>query len=93
MSRQELMRAAARRGKYRNLHEYLQKLSIGEWTTSFTMVEKILGFRLPDSARLYRPWWANGRSAGHSQSMAWMTAGWLTTAVDLDAERVTFVRE
>ncbi|MCA3255250.1 MAG: hypothetical protein INF91_06510 [Alphaproteobacteria bacterium] len=87
------MLAAARRGKYRKLHEYLGKLTLSEWTTSFAVVESILGFRLPDSARLYRPWWANGKAAGHSQSMAWMTAGWMTSGVDLDAERVTFVRK
>ena len=30
-----------------------------EWNASFNAVEKILGFKLPPSARTYPEWWAN----------------------------------
>lgn len=93
MSRQELMLEAVKRGKYAPLYHHLSGLKQSEWRTSFPELQSILGFKLPDSARLYRPWWANGKKAGHSQSMAWMMAGWKTSNVDLDAETLTFVRD
>lgn len=93
MSRKALMLAAAKRGKYAPLFHHLSSLKQPEWRTSFAELQSILGFDLPDSARLYRPWWANGKKAGHSQSMAWMMADWKTSDVDLDAETLTFVRD
>lgn len=82
------------RGKYRALYEHLGKLPSSQWRTTFGEVERILGFRLPASARTHRPWWANSYSgAGLSQSLAWQAAGWKTTEVDLGSERLIFVRE
>ena len=53
----------------------------------------MLGFRLPDSARLHRPWWANSaKGNGHSHALAWQAAGWKTERVDLEAETLTFAR-
>lgn len=52
-------RQIAVRGKYQRLYEYLCGLSTQEWRTSFREIETIIGFELPLSARLYRPWWAN----------------------------------
>jgi len=90
MSRHSLMVYAAKRGKYSKLFEYLIDRQSEEWTTSFPELEALLGFALPNSARIYRPWWANDNRNGHSQSMAWSMAGWKTTAVDLDNETLTF---
>jgi hypothetical protein len=90
MSRNSLMVDAVKRGKYSKLYEHLIEQKGSEWVTSFHELEAILGFRLPDSARIYRPWWANDNRNGHSQSMAWSMAGWKTTAVDLDNERLAF---
>ena len=54
----------------------------------------MLGFRLPDSARLHRPWRANSRKgSGHSHALAWQAAGWRTARVDLEAETLVFRRE
>ncbi len=93
--RERLMRKAAARGKYAPLYRHLLSLRPEtEWRAGFGEVERILGFRLPDSARLHRPWWANSRKgSGHSHALAWQAAGWRTARVDLEAETLVFERE
>ncbi len=82
------------RGKYRRLYAYLCGLRTQEWRTSFGEIESIIGFELPASARLYRPWWANQSSGnGHSQALAWGVAGWETAQVDMDAETLSLRRK
>ena len=77
----------AMRGKYRRLYVHLSVMPAREWRTTFSEIESILEFELPTSARLHRPWWANqGAGNGHSQSLAWGSAGWETAEVDMDAE-------
>ena len=49
------------RGKYQRLYQYLSSLQAQEWRTSFSEVEAVIGFELPPSARLHRPWWGNQR--------------------------------
>lgn len=93
MSREKLLLDAVRRGKYAPLFLHLSGLQTSEWSTSFRKIEDLLGFPLPKSARIYRPWWANDRSSGHSQSIAWSLAGWITSEVDMEAERLTFRRK
>ena len=68
-------RQMAARGKYQRLYSHLCSLPDPEWKVSFADIE-VLGFELPDSARLYRPWWANQAGGGRSQAIAWMAAGW-----------------
>ena len=93
--REKLVREAAARGKYAPLYRYLLSLwPETEWRAGFGEVERVLGFRLPDSARLHRPWWANSRKgSGHSHALAWQAAGWRTARVDLEAETLVFERE
>ena len=87
-------RQMAARGKYQRLYEYLCGLVTQEWRTSFREIESIIGFELPASARLYRPWWANqGGNNGHSQALAWGAAGWETAEVDMDAETLLLRRK
>ena len=81
------------RGKYQRLHRRLRGLRTQEWRTSFGEIESIIGFELPASARLHRPWWANQNSSnGHSQALAWSVAGWETADVDMDSETLLFRR-
>ena len=81
------------RGKYRRLYSYLSNLRVSEWRTSFRQVEAVIGFRLPPSARLHRPWWGNQRGAsGHSHALAWSVAGWQTAEVDMEREILLFRR-
>ena len=84
----------AARGKYQRLYAYLCDLAIQERRASFREIESILGFDLPASARLHRPWWSNPRGGnGHSHALAWSAAGWETAEVDLDAETLLLRRK
>ena len=84
-----LPEAAAPGGKYAPLYRHLSARRGEEWRVSFTEVEAVLGFPLPDSARLYPAWWSNG---GHSQARAWLAAGWRTRSIDLGGETLVFER-
>lgn len=44
------------RGKCQRPYAYLSSLRVFEWRTSFNEVKAAIGFRLPPSARLHRPW-------------------------------------
>ena len=88
IDQQDKYRAMVIRGKYQRLYTYLH-----EWRTSFNEVEAVVGFELPPSARLHRPWWGNQRGGnGHSHALAWSVAGWETAEVDMDAETLLFRR-
>ena len=94
IDRDQKYREMAGRGKYRALYSHLRALSAQEWRTGFSEVESVLGFTLPPSARLHRPWWANPRRAsGHSHALAWTIAGWETAEVDVEAETLVFRRK
>ncbi len=59
------------RGKYQRLYQYLTGLQTQEWRISCSEVEAVIGFELPPSARLHRPWWGNQRGGnGHSHALA-----------------------
>ena len=91
IDRNEKYREMAAQGKYQRLYTYLLVHQAHEWRTSFSEIESIMGFELPASARIHRPWWANQSSAGgHSQALAWNVAGWETAEVDMDSETLTF---
>ena len=93
MDRDQKYREMAVRGKYQRLYTHLCRLGTQEWSTSFGEIESIIGFELPASARLHRPWWANQSSGGgHSQALAWSVAGWETADVDMDAETLLLRR-
>lgn len=92
--RMELLARAAQRGRYSKLHEHLKNRSGDAWSVNFGTIEKILGFSLPDSARVHRPWWSNvGIKGGHSHALSWEMAGWKTSQVDLVDETLTFIRD
>ncbi len=89
----EMYREMVMRGKYRRLYTHLSSLKVAEWRTSFNELEAVIGFNLPPSARLHRPWWGNQRGAsGHSHALAWSIAGWETAKVDMDTETLLFRR-
>ena len=78
------------RGKYAPLHRHLSNLDAREWATTFREIERILGAKLPASARTYREWWAN--HGGNPQGKAWVDVGWKVEHVNLRTERVVFRR-
>ncbi len=77
--------------KYINLHQHLSNLADDQWHASFSKIESILGFPLPQSARKHAAWWSN-TTKGHSHTAAWLEAGWETESLNLTGERVTFRR-
>ena len=92
--RDQKYREMAVRGKYQRLYTHLCRLETPQWRTTFREIESIIGFELPASARLHRPWWANqGSGSGHSQALAWTVAGWETADVDMDAETLSLRRK
>lgn len=99
LERLRLLRDAAKRGKYAQLHDFLVERFLlqpteKEWRTTFQEIERIVGFKLPKSARIHRPWWANqAQAGGHSHALAWEMAGWRTAQVDLSGETLVFRRE
>ena len=90
--RDQLMQNAASRGKYAPLYRHLIAMTGADWRVSFGTIEAILGFELPDSARLHRPWWSNQKRGGHSHALAWQAAGWETREVDLEVEMLVFTK-
>lgn len=73
--------------KYDPLCDYLSKADKDNISLTFTEIEDIISDDLPHSARNHRAWWANG---GHSQSHAWLNAGYSVIVVDFALERVIF---
>jgi hypothetical protein len=76
--------------KYDPLRNHLRRRARVPWHASFEDVEHVLGAELPQSARLYLAWWANGEAGAHVQALAWSAAGWETSDVDLQRKRVVF---
>ena len=58
--------------------------------TSFSHIEDILGFTLPDSCRDYEAHWHSYDGSAVARAIA--DAGWKASHVNLTAETVTFVR-
>ena len=88
----QLLRQVAAHGKYAPLFRHLAALETHRWPATFREVEAVLGFSLPNSARVHRPWWSNQANGGHSHALAWRAAGWKTCAVDLAQESLVFER-
>lgn len=76
--------------KYRGLAEYLLSSNETKVTLTYSQIEEILGFRLPDTARKFKnSYWANTET--HSYSSSWLAVGY-KTRVDSDSETVTFIK-
>lgn len=85
-------KAARSGGKYEAFRNWLEEQKDGGETrlrVAFQDIERILGDSLPESARNHSSWWAND-SSSHTQSAAWMQAGWLVESADLNAQEVFF---
>lgn len=78
--------------KYDSLARYLAELADDSVTLSFGQINDMLPGGLPQSAYDHRPWWANRNDGRGSQSTGWQSVGWESSDVDMERERVTFVR-
>jgi hypothetical protein len=78
------------RGKYRALWEWLNEQPGDRVETSFVDIERLMGMPLPPSSRRHQPHWHSYE--GSAVVRAVIDAGWKATRVDLEHERLTFVR-
>ena len=79
-------------GKYVLLYKYLENRYANTVVLTFAEIEDLLGFTLPDPARVQKEWWtgADGAPAAHSSS--WTLAR-RTARPNLLAQTVVFERE
>ena len=79
--------------QYRPLHKYLADRYADTVVLTFSEIEDLLGFTLPDLARLQQEWWTKGDadSAPSAQSRSWTQAS-RTATPNLSAQTVVFVR-
>ena len=77
--------------KFIDLTAYLEKCGKDEIKMSFSEIERIIGFRLSDSAYTYPAQWSNSES--QSFAFGWLNAGYLTRRVNIPEQTVEFVRE
>lgn len=78
--------------KYEPLNEFLGRLKADYWRPTFLELERILDFKLPSSARKNDTWWTAGPGGRHAHAKAWADAGWRIQDVNVEKEKVTFVR-
>ena len=86
--------APANVGEYQLLYKYLRDRYANRVVLTFGEIEDLLGFALPDPARLQREWWAGADSTAprSAQSDSWTLAS-RTATVNLVAQNVVFDRE
>ena len=80
-------------GKYLLLHKYLNDRYANTVVLTFSQIEDLLGFSLPDQARQEQAWWTESpaTAAGPSYSDAWILAS-RSAKPNLVAHTVTFER-
>ena len=76
--------------KYEPLADHLRQHAGDACALRFVDIERIIGERLPASAREHRSWWGNDRT--HSQARAWMQAGFGAAPSPTGIEPVVFQR-
>src|SRR4029079_14801197 len=63
-------------GEYRSLHKYLQDRYAAHLVVAFGETEDLIGFSLPDAARVEPAWWTGAAVDGvpTPQSLSWTQA-------------------
>lgn len=77
--------------KYDVLKAFFTAQTRARLSLSFSEIARQAKTRLPSSAFDHPAWWAND-SKSHVQAKAWLEAGYRAENIDLDAQRVEFVR-
>ncbi|OLE83923.1 MAG: hypothetical protein AUF76_05025 [Acidobacteria bacterium 13_1_20CM_2_65_9] len=79
--------------EYLSLHKYLDDRYANTVVLTFAEIEDLLGFTLPDLARLQQEWWANADagSSPSAQSRSWTQAS-RSAKPNLLAQTVVFER-
>jgi hypothetical protein len=76
--------------RYTPLTDFLRAQATRNVRLTFGDIERVLGRKLPASARRHQAWWSNTKT--HSYAKAWMDIGWRTRALDLASESIVFER-
>jgi hypothetical protein len=86
-------RVRAMVGKYVLLYKYLENRYANTVVLTFAQIEDLLGFALPEQARLQQEWWsrAEGTATQPHYSDSWVLAS-RTAVPNLPARIVTFER-
>jgi hypothetical protein len=86
-------RARAMAGKYLALYTYLENRYAGTVVLTFAEIEDLLGFTLPETARLREDWWTHPdpQAARPAYSDSWVLAS-RTAKPNLSARIVVFER-
>jgi hypothetical protein len=82
-------------GEYRLLYKYLRDRYADRVVLTFSQIEDLIGFPLPESARFQPAWWdsdAHGSTPRSVQADSWTLAG-RTATVNLSARSVVFERD
>src|SRR6185295_19111591 len=81
-------------GTYLLLYKYLENRYADTVVLTFAQIEDLLGFPLPEQARLRREWWvdADAKASGSDHSDSWILAN-RSAVPDLAAKIVVFDRE
>ena len=79
--------------EYLSLHKYLDDRYADTVVLTFGEIEDLLGFTLPERARVQQDWWANEnpQSTPSAQSRSWLQAS-RTASPNLQAQTVVFER-
>ncbi len=86
-------RGRAMAGTYKLLHTYLDNRYASTVVLTFGEIEDLLGFALPDQARLHTEWWTDVETqAGPRHTDSWLLAS-RTAVPNLRARTVVFERE
>ena len=80
-------------GQYLLLYNYLENRYANTVVLTFAQIEDLLGFTLPEQARLEQGWWTNAETdvAGSNHRDSWILAS-RTATPNLSAKTVVFVR-
>jgi len=79
-------------GTYLLLYKYLENRYADTVVLTFAEIEDLLGFALPDQARLHQEWWTHAEvNGGPSYSDSWILAS-RTAVPNLIARTVVFER-
>jgi hypothetical protein len=79
-------------GTYVLLYKYLENRYADTVVLTFAEIEDLLGFALPEQARLHREWWTSAETdAGSNYSDSWVLAS-RTAVPNLMARTVVFER-
>lgn len=78
-------------GQYLLLYKYLENRYATTVVLTFAEIEDLLGFALPDQARLHREWWTDAQPALPNYTDSWILASRSATP-NLLARTVVFER-